>query len=767
MHLDQMVVDLALIMVVAGLVTLVFRKLNISVLLGYIVAGFLVSPEFKLIPTVLETDSIQTWSTIGIVFLMFGLGLEFSFKKLADVGLNAVVTTMTIMCGMILVGIAVGKILGWSHMDCIFLGGMISISSTMVILKSYEEYKLKKESFAVLILGVLLLEDIAGIFMIIILTSISVSQTGSDMAMFLELGLMLLALVAWVVFGVIAIPSFLSKVKKYMNDENLIIVSLAICLGMVVIGSLLGFSEALGAFVAGSILGGTLSGEKIEHLMKPIKDVFGAIFFVSVGMMVKPDILVEYIGPILLIAAVTIVFQMFFATAGILLSGRSLRTAVRGGFSMVQIGEFSFIIASLGANLGVTGEFLYPVIVCVSVITITTTPIFIKNSEKAYSFIDKKIPEGFRIFVRKYTSDRKSGTKKDSDWARYGRRYAVSLSIWTGVLYITYIATKYVGMNIIEMRQDYSYNVFVTLVIVGIMLVEVYILSTEQQTDIFKKLWFKSRTNRLPLITLRAIKLVVAAMFIMKVCRDFMGVSYWILGLAAIVLVYLTTKSAFNSGQKYNLEMRFIANLNEKTIHAWREARGEGDDDDWLSSRLYVVEYSMEYPGELMTVSDLYDNRLYNILVVKIVREGRDIVMPKGTEPLYHGDEIHAMSGKDQLEAYIYQLRKEEHIKDPEEPIVTLKEYIYGQVFREVEPEQQVMSVNIRVIKDGFFDGRTIVESDFRHKYNGYIMCIERGHVPIVDPDPGTLIKEGDMLWVIGAQTMVDRLLKDGLIEGQ
>lgn len=767
MHLDQMVVDLALIMVVAGLVTLVFRKLNISVLLGYIVAGFLVSPEFKLIPTVLETDSIQTWSTIGIVFLMFGLGLEFSFKKLADVGLNAVVTTMTIMCGMILVGIAVGKILGWSHMDCIFLGGMISISSTMVILKSYEEYKLKKESFAVLILGVLLLEDIAGIFMIIILTSISVSQTGSDMAMFLELGLMLLALVAWVVFGVIAIPSFLSKVKKYMNDENLIIVSLAICLGMVVIGSLLGFSEALGAFVAGSILGGTLSGEKIEHLMKPIKDVFGAIFFVSVGMMVKPDILVEYIGPILLIAAVTIVFQMFFATAGILLSGRSLRTAVRGGFSMVQIGEFSFIIASLGANLGVTGEFLYPVIVCVSVITITTTPIFIKNSEKAYSFIDKKIPEGFRIFVRKYTSDRKSGTKKDSDWARYGRRYAVSLSIWTGVLYITYIATKYVGMNIIEMRQDYSYNVFVTLAIVGIMLVEVYILSTEQQTDIFKKLWFKSRTNRLPLITLRAIKLVVAAMFIMKVCRDFMGVSYWILGLAAIVLVYLTTKSAFNSGQKYNLEMRFIANLNEKTIHAWREARGEGDDNDWLSSRLYVVEYSMEYPGELMTVSDLYDNRLYNILVVKIVREGRDIVMPKGTEPLYHGDEIHAMSGKDQLEAYIYQLRKEEHIKDPEEPIVTLKEYIYGQVFREVEPEQQVMSVNIRVIKDGFFDGRTIVESDFRHKYNGYIMCIERGHVPIVDPDPGTLIKEGDMLWVIGAQTMVDRLLKDGLIEGQ
>lgn len=767
MHLDQMVVDLALIMVVAGLVTLVFRKLNISVLLGYIVAGFLVSPEFKLIPTVLETDSIQTWSTIGIVFLMFGLGLEFSFKKLADVGLNAVVTTMTIMCGMILVGIAVGKILGWSHMDCIFLGGMISISSTMVILKSYEEYKLKKESFAVLILGVLLLEDVAGIFMIIILTSISVSQTGSDMAMFLELGLMLLALVAWVVFGVIAIPSFLSKVKKYMNDENLIIVSLAICLGMVVIGSLLGFSEALGAFVAGSILGGTLSGEKIEHLMKPIKDVFGAIFFVSVGMMVKPDILVEYIGPILLIAAVTIVFQMFFATAGILLSGRSLRTAVRGGFSMVQIGEFSFIIASLGANLGVTGEFLYPVIVCVSVITITTTPIFIKNSEKAYSFIDKKIPEGFRIFVRKYTSDRKSGTKKDSDWARYGRRYAVSLSIWTGVLYITYIATKYVGMNIIEMRQDYSYNVFVTLAIVGIMLVEVYILSTEQQTDIFKKLWFKSRTNRLPLITLRAIKLVVAAMFIMKVCRDFMGVSYWILGLAAIVLVYLTTKSAFNSGQKYNLEMRFIANLNEKTIHAWREARGEGDDNDWLSSRLYVVEYSMEYPGELMTVSDLYDNRLYNILVVKIVREGRDIVMPKGTEPLYHGDEIHAMSGKDQLEAYIYQLRKEEHIKDPEEPIVTLKEYIYGQVFREVEPEQQVMSVNIRVIKDGFFDGRTIVESDFRHKYNGYIMCIERGHVPIVDPDPGTLIKEGDMLWVIGAQTMVDRLLKDGLIEGQ
>ena len=380
MHLDNLISDLALILIVAGIVTLIFRKIKLPVVLGYIVAGFLISPHFSYMPTVVEVADIEVWANIGVVFLMFGLGLEFSFKKLATVGGSAVIVAMTVMLSMIFIGAGVGYMLGWAKMDCIFLGGMLSMSSTMIILKAYEEYDLKERRFAQLVLSTLVIEDIAGIFMMIILSTISVSQAASGVATFKEIGLLLMYLVIWLILGIYLIPSFLNKVSKLMNDELMVIVSLAICLGMVVIADFIGFSEALGAFMAGSILAGTVRAGYIERLTKPIKDLFGAVFFVSVGMMIQPELLVKYIGPILIITVATILGQMIFSTIGILLSGQSLHTAIRGGFSMVQIGEFSFIIATLGSSLGVISDFLYPVVVCVSVITTFTTPLFIKNS---------------------------------------------------------------------------------------------------------------------------------------------------------------------------------------------------------------------------------------------------------------------------------------------------------------------------------------------------------------------------------------------------
>lgn len=766
MHLDNLITDLALIMIVAGVVTLICKKLKLSVLLGYIIAGFLISPNFLYLPTIIEVESINSWSNIGIVFLMFGLGLEFSFKKLADVGMNAIILTTTIMTGMIFIGIFVGKLLDWSAMDCIFLGGTISISSTMVILKSYEEFHLKKEKFATLVLGALLLEDIAGIFMMIILTSISVSKNTSGIAIFSNLGLMLLLLVIWVVLGIYIIPTFLNRVKGLMNNESLVIVSLAICLGMVAIGLYIGFSEALGAFLAGSILAGTLQGEKIEHLVEPIRNMFGAIFFVSVGMMVQPDMLVKYIGPILLIAIITIVFQMSFATLGILLAGRGLHTAVRGGFSMVQIGEFSFIIAALGVSLGVTSDFLYPIIVCVSVVTIITTPIFMKNSERTYLFLERKLPVKIRSFFRKYTSERKNGNGKDNDWKRYTKKYITRLLISAAALYTIYIAAMRFGMPIIDKYDEISVNILVAGITVVLMLLVVFIMSVERRSDLYKKLWFKSRTNRLPLITLYVLRMLVSVLFITLICRKFLGLPYWMLAIIAVILIAITARLGFKSSANNMIEARFISNLNEKTLHMWQKERGEEDDDTWLSSRLYVVEYSMGRVGDLMTVDDLCDSRFYDILVVKIIRDKEEIVMPKETEPLYDGDIIHAMSGKDQLDAYIYQLKKTDHINDPEEPMITLKDYIYGQVFHEVEPKNQVMCVNIRATKDGYFDDKTIRDCGFRQKYNGYIMCVERGHYPIVDPHPDTFMKAGDMLWTIGTQSMVDKLLRDGLIEG-
>lgn len=410
-----MIKDLALIFIVASIVTILFKKLNQPVVLGYIVAGFLISPNFTYLPTVIESEDIHVWANIGVVFLMFALGLEFSFKKLATVGGSAFITAMTVMGSMILIGGGIGSLLGWEKMDCIFLGGMLSMSSTMIILKAYEEYRLKQEKFAQLVLGTLVIEDIAGIFMMIILSTISVSQSVSGLAVFQELGILFIELAIWLMLGIYLIPSLLKKIRLLANDEMMLVVSVGICMGMVVIANLIGFSSALGAFMAGSILAGTVQSVRIERIIMPLKDMFGAIFFVAVGMLIDPKLLVEYIGPILIITVVTILGQMTFATLGILLSGQSLHTAVRGGFSMVQIGEFSFIVATLGMSLGVISDFLYPVVVCVSVITSFTTPIFINNSEKVYRFINGKLPSGLKIFLRKNTSERQSDDDKDRD----------------------------------------------------------------------------------------------------------------------------------------------------------------------------------------------------------------------------------------------------------------------------------------------------------------------------------------------------------------
>ncbi|MFR6258419.1 MAG: cation:proton antiporter [Anaerovoracaceae bacterium] len=352
MQLDYLITDLALIFIVASIVTIVFKKLNQPVVLGYIVAGFLISPNFVFLPTVIESSDIHVWANIGVVFLMFALGLEFSFKKLATVGGSAFVIALTVMGSMILIGVGIGSLMGWDKMDCIFLGGMLSMSSTMIILKAYEEYGLKKEKFAQIVLGTLVIEDIAGIFMMVILSTISVSQNVSGLGMVKEIGMLMIFLLIWLMLGIYLIPSFLKRIKSMINDEILLVVSIGICMGMVVIANLIGFSSALGAFMAGSILAGTVQSSRIERIIIPVKDLFGAIFFVSVGMMIVPETLVEYILPIIIITIVTILGQMTFATIGILLSGQSLHTAVRGGFSMVQIGEFSFIIATLGMSLG-------------------------------------------------------------------------------------------------------------------------------------------------------------------------------------------------------------------------------------------------------------------------------------------------------------------------------------------------------------------------------------------------------------------------------
>ena len=390
-ELPNMIHDLALILVVAGVVTLIFKKLKQPLVLGYIVAGFLVSPSMPYTASVADMENVHLWADIGVMFLLFSLGLDFSFKKILKMGASPVISTCTIIFCMSMLGFSVGRLFGWEQMDCIFLGGMLAMSSTTIIYKAFDDLGLRQQQFAGLVMSVLILEDILAIVMMVMLSAIAQGNLeGSQMLeSIMRIGFFL---VLWLVVGIFAIPLFLRAVRSLINAEVLLVVSLGLCCAMAVISTKVGFSSAFGAFIMGSILAETVEAEHIEKLVEPVKNLFGAIFFVSVGMLVDPKILVEYAIPIMLLVMTILIGQSLFGTFSFMLAGESLKSAMRCGFSMAQIGEFSFIIASLGLALGVISDFLYPVVVAVSVITTFLTPYMIRLATPVYNNLEHRLP---------------------------------------------------------------------------------------------------------------------------------------------------------------------------------------------------------------------------------------------------------------------------------------------------------------------------------------------------------------------------------------
>jgi CPA2 family monovalent cation:H+ antiporter-2 len=379
-HLPTLITDLAFILVAAGIISIVFKWLKQPVVLGYIIAGLLASPQIPFLPTVIDEANIQTWADIGIIFLLFALGLDFSFKKLMHVGVTAFITTLTIVIFMMTLGYITGMFLGWKHMDSLFLGGMLCMSSTMIIIKIFDDFGLKKQKFAGIVLGILIVEDLFAVLLMVLLSTLAISKHFEGTEMLSSIFKLVEFLLFWFLTGIFLIPTFLKKAKKYLNDETLLVVSLGLCFGMVILATEAGFSSALGAFVMGSILAETMEAERIEHLVQPVKNLFGAVFFVSVGMMIDLSILGQYILPIMIISSVVIIGQITFGSLGVLLSGQPLKVAIQSGFSLSQIGEFSYIIAALGLSLGVIAPHLYPIIVAVSVITIFISPYIVKLS---------------------------------------------------------------------------------------------------------------------------------------------------------------------------------------------------------------------------------------------------------------------------------------------------------------------------------------------------------------------------------------------------
>ncbi len=759
-HLDTFIIDLALIMGASAVVSVLFKKLHLPTVLGYITAGFLISPHFTLLPTVVETDNVQTWSTIGIVFLMFGLGLEFSFTKLSRVGSSAIITAMTVMSGMTVTGIALGHILGFGRMDAVFLGCMLSMSSTMIIMKAFEEYGLKDQRSSSLVLGALVVEDVGGIFMIIVLSAVAVGSGVSSGALISELGFMLLMLVVWLALGIYLIPTVLKKTRGLLSEELLLIISLAICFGMVVISHAIGFSEALGAFMGGSILAGTVSGERIEELVHPLKDMFGAVFFVSVGMMIIPAYLVEYLVPILIISAVTIAGQMALSTLGILLSGQSGYTAVKGGSAMVQIGEFSFILAALGRDLRATAGYLLPVIVFVAVITIFLTPVFIKTADRRYEFLRRHTPERLRVFLSRYTSDRRETSDNTRDWKHYMATYTGRTVVIGALLFLLYYAGSTRLLPLFEERFGGTTGAVLCCLLIMVLMVPLISLLLGRRSATFKKLWLSSETNRLPLTLLRALQMGLSLLFILLVMVRVLPVrAIWLVPFSLLLLA-VAVRSDFLRGRSLKIEARFMANFNEKILHNRKEAQ----DGHWLGDRVCVVQFGLADTVGSTTVRELLEDRINDVLIIKIVREGRHINMPGPDEALFSGDSLYAMAGREQLAGYIKALERAAHIIDPDAPMVSLREYVYTQAFYGIRPEDQIMVSAILTDKDMPFCGKSIRNCGFKNDYKGFIVALERENLMIVDPPVDTYIEPKDLLWVVGGQTMAARLLEDGIL---
>lgn len=745
-QLTPLISDLALILICAGIMTLIFKKLKQPLVLGYIVAGFICTPHFKFTPSVVDSASIHIWSEIGVIFLLFALGLEFSFKKLMKVGGSAVISACTIIFCMILVGVFVGWTFGWNRMDCIYLGGMLAMSSTTIIYKAFDDMGLRQQRFAGLVLSILILEDILAIVLMVMLSTMAVSQNFEGGEMVYSILKLLFFLTLWLVVGIYGIPLFLKRVRKLMSDETLLIVSLALCFGMVYLAALVGFSPAFGAFIMGSILSETIESEHIGKLVSPVKDLFGAIFFVSVGMMVDPAMIVEYKYQILVIVLAVLLGQTIFGTTGVLLSGQPLKTAMQCGFSLTQIGEFAFIIASLGVSLKVTSHFLYPIVVAVSVITTFLTPYMIRLAVPAYNVIDKYMPSRWRRLLDRYSSGA-SVANHSNNWKklviaiiRIVLIYAV-LSIAVTALFLHFIVPLATDM----LGDLWGRILGAALTIAAIAPFLRAMIMKKNRSEEFKSLWSDSRFNHAPLISIILLRIVIAIGFIVFIIENLFRASAALMVGIAIIVVCAMILSRFLKKQSIVLERTFVRNLHYKEIQ--QEYLGEKqpeyagrllDRDLHLSDFLIPAESA--WAGKTLRELDL--GKKYDVHVASIIRGKHRLNIPDGNTCIFPNDLIQVIGTDEQLSLFASVAEKAIHTYDDED---------FGK--HEMKLKQFV------VAKDSPFVGHSIIECGIRNKYHCLVVGIESaGEDVLRTPQVYMPLKEDDVVWVVGEEDDLNQL---------
>lgn len=745
-----LVKDLALILMVAGIVTIIFKKLKQPLVLGYIVAGFLVSPHLPYTMSVIDETAIKTWADIGVIFTLFSLGLDFSFKKIVKMGASPIIATVVIVFFMMMLGISIGHGFGWSKMDCIFLGGMLAMSSTTIIYKAFDDMGLRQQKFAGMVMSVLILEDILAIVMMVMLSAIAGGNNPDGEQMIGSVIKIAFFLVLWFIVGIFAIPLFLRSVRKLINNETLLIVALGLCCGMAVLSTKVGFSSAFGAFVMGSILAETIEADKIIKLVEPVKNLFGAIFFVSVGMLVDPKILIEYAIPILALVGSILIGQAIFGTFGFMLGGESLKSAMRCGFSMAQIGEFSFIIASLGLSLGVISNYLYPVVVAVSVITTFLTPYMIRLATPTYQVMEKHLPKRLINILNHFAMSHPSTTQQ-SKWKSLLRQMlinTVAYSILTAaVIALMFTFVLPFTRSLFPGWKLHWYANAITGILTLVLIAPFLraIIMKKNHSNEWKRLWVESSINRIPLLFTIVVRFVIALAFIFYICNYLTRFTDALMIIIGIAVVSLMIASRWTKKRSIKMERLFIHNLRSRDIMA--QVNGEKKplyEGHLLDRDIHISDFDVPEDSSWggKTLKELHLRERFGVDMSSIMRGSQRLNIPNGDTVIFPGDKLQVIGNDDQLQKFATALSTDLIPED-------------------LEIEKREMKLRQLIISGkSEFCGKSLLESGLRDKYNCMVVGLEEGQENLTKIAPTRTFEKGDILWIVGEESDLQKIME-------
>ncbi|MCL2549494.1 MAG: cation:proton antiporter [Methanimicrococcus sp.] len=746
LEVSPLIADLALILIAAAVMTLVFKRFKQPLVLGYIVAGLLISgyliaylPESigQYIPRISETETVSIWADIGVIFLLFGLGLEFSFKKLMRVGGTASVTAITEVVSMLIVGFIAGYLMGWPYMDCLFLGSMLAMSSTTIIIKAFGDLKLRGQKFTNVVFGVLIVEDLIAILLMVLLPAIILAQASLGVELVESIGKMLFFLILWFITGIFILPTIFKHIRKYMNEETLLIVAVGLCLGMVVVSIKTGFSSALGAFIMGSILAETIDSEKIEHVTKPIKDLFGAVFFVSVGMMLNPQILIDYAGPIVIVTLATFVGKAIFSSFGVLISGQNLKVSMQSGFSLAQIGEFSFIIAGVGLSMGAISDFLYPVIIAVSVITTFTSPYMIKYSDRAYYAFDKILPPKLRDYLDNYGSGSKT-INKENTWKKVLKTNALVIIIYGVTLVAIALLSVFYLSPFVKSYIDGWHGSILSVAITVLVMAPFLsaLLMSRKKTKQFETLQNDPTFKTSYLISLTVVRFIVAALIISYVIFMEFTSAIGIIAIIVLFILSFVVMSKKLQTQYTRFEERFMNNLNERSVSKLKK---EAEVTALEDIHMDTFDVDAESPIIGKTLAELGFREKYGVNIVSIIRGGQRFNIPGGAEHIYPLDKIVVLGTDEQMNVFRKEIENQSLAPEKkEEEEVILQQFV-------IEENSSLLNKPLR-------------GCNIRDKSKCLVVGVERDDETIMNPDGAFVFREGDVISIVGEKERIREL---------